>query len=166
VTEILPQAHLHHPASHTQREPEDRPRNAWTFDHNPRYILTCAAKHAGPGCGGHGRGHFVAYCGPTVAKIPCIESGGFLPSVKKSACLHEVSSAGGGTRTHTRLPPPDFESGKRCCRDLNGLANSAYIEGFLSLPCPALHRIAFPVVSEWCQVPSGLPGLVSDSRAA
>src|SRR5215210_6280179 len=23
--------------------------------------------------------------------------------------------------------------------------------GFLSVPCPALHRIAFPVVSEWCQ---------------
>src|SRR5215207_359731 len=23
--------------------------------------------------------------------------------------------------------------------------------GFISLPCPVLHRIAFPVVSEWCQ---------------
>jgi hypothetical protein len=23
--------------------------------------------------------------------------------------------------------------------------------GFFSLACPALHRIAFPVVSEWCQ---------------
>ncbi len=22
---------------------------------------------------------------------------------------------------------------------------------FLSLPCPVLHRIALPVVSEWCQ---------------
>jgi hypothetical protein len=23
--------------------------------------------------------------------------------------------------------------------------------GFISLPCPVLHRIAFPVVSQWCQ---------------
>ncbi len=23
--------------------------------------------------------------------------------------------------------------------------------GFLSLPCPVLHRIALPVVSKWCQ---------------
>jgi hypothetical protein len=61
-----------------------------------------------------------------------------------------VSSAGGGTRTLTPLREPNFESGKMCCTGLNGLANSAYIEGFLSTSCPLLHPIAPAVVSRWC----------------
>jgi len=31
------------------------------------------------------------------------------------------------------------------------VANAAFLEGFLSLHCCVLHRIAFPVVSEWYQ---------------
>ena len=37
------------------------------------------------------------------------------------------------------------------CRGLHEIANPAYLSHFLSLPCPMLHRSAFPVVSEWYQ---------------
>jgi hypothetical protein len=67
-----------------------------------------------------------------------------------------VSSAGGGTRTLTPLREPNFESGKKRCRVLLDLAESAYLRSFSSLPCPMLHSVALPVVSEWCQVASAL----------
>jgi hypothetical protein len=40
---------------------------------------------------------------------------------------------------------------------VQGLANAAYLEGFLSLPCCVLHRIAFAVVSECYQKTPGDP---------
>jgi hypothetical protein len=43
-----------------------------------------------------------------------------------------------------------------CCRSLHRPANSPYLKGFLSAVCPVLHRIAFPVVSEWCQLHSSI----------
>ena len=42
------------------------------------------------------------------------------------------------------------------CRDLQGFAQackSLISKGFSSPGCPGLHRIAVPVVSEWCQEP-------------
>jgi hypothetical protein len=38
------------------------------------------------------------------------------------------------------------------CRRLQELVNPPYLSRFLfTLPYPVLHRIALPVVSEWCQ---------------
>src|SRR5688500_9989833 len=37
------------------------------------------------------------------------------------------------------------------CRGLHKLANPHIQADSFALPCPVLHRIAFPVVSEWCQ---------------
>jgi hypothetical protein len=37
------------------------------------------------------------------------------------------------------------------CRGLHKLANTPYLSRVLFPACPVLHRIAFPVVSEWCQ---------------
>ncbi len=37
------------------------------------------------------------------------------------------------------------------CRGLHRFANTPYLRVCSSLACPVLHRIAFPVVSEWCQ---------------
>jgi hypothetical protein len=34
------------------------------------------------------------------------------------------------------------------------------LAGFFSLPCRVLHRIAFPVVSEWCQTVSLTPAVI------
>jgi hypothetical protein len=44
-----------------------------------------------------------------------------------------------------------YECAVRRCRGLYRLAIAAYQRGFLSLPCCVLHRITFPVVSEWYQ---------------
>jgi hypothetical protein len=49
-------------------------------------------------------------------------------------------------------------------RGLRSLANPLCLEGFLSGPCPALHRIALAVASEWCQLVSVLSALVVLSR--
>jgi integrase len=39
------------------------------------------------------------------------------------------------------------------------LQNPHFKGGFFAQVCPVLHRIAFPVVSEWCQTVSGLHAL-------
>jgi hypothetical protein len=36
-------------------------------------------------------------------------------------------------------------------RTLQGFVDSAYLGRFLFLDLPVLHRVGFPVVSEWCQ---------------
>ena len=46
------------------------------------------------------------------------------------------------------LTSSHYEWSLRRCRGVQRIANPAYSEGFL---CSALHRIALPVASEWCQ---------------
>ena len=42
---------------------------------------------------------------------------------------------------------------KECRSCLHGLVNLAYLSGFLIAALPELRRLAFAVMSEWCQKP-------------
>jgi hypothetical protein len=55
-------------------------------------------------------------------------------AVKHSICRYFVHCAGGGTRTHTTLRPPDFESGQISPASPRVSGDSAYLCGFWTSP--------------------------------
>jgi hypothetical protein len=65
-----------------------------------------------------------------------------------SAYLCRIERADERTRTADLLITSDPSGVAGMCR---GLQNRHFQRGFFALPCPVLHRIAFPVVSEWYQ---------------
>jgi integrase len=75
-----PPAYLRHAATHPQRDPEDRLRDARTLDnsHNPRHVFSRATEHAGSGRGSDGRGPIVVYCCRTAAKASGLTPGALL----------------------------------------------------------------------------------------
>jgi hypothetical protein len=140
----------HRRSTSTRRDCPLHTRPAPDHSDNPRHLLPRAAEHARCGRGGDGRGPFVVHCCRIAAKAP--DAGGFLTSTRKSAVLQLILGLVGAVGLEPTLPKdPDFKSGKMCCTGLNGLANPAYTEGFLSTSCTLLHRIALPVVSGWRQ---------------
>jgi hypothetical protein len=64
------------------------------------------------------------------------------PRLEFSAYLSRLGRAEGRTRTAV-LPSLGVIN-----RALRGIANPLYLKGFLSVQCPVLHPIEFPVVSE------------------
>jgi hypothetical protein len=95
--------------AHVRSLPQDSVGDAWTCDysHDSRHVLARTAEHAGSGCS-NGRGPFVVYC----CQSPRTQCRG-LSAVcgRKRLFAGSIACAGGGTRTHTILRSPDFESG-------------------------------------------------------
>jgi hypothetical protein len=105
-----PPAYVRHAPTNSQREPEDRLRDARALDHShhPRHLFPRAAEHARSGSSRYGRGPIVAYC----CQIPRTRLPGAFCRPWEKCCFAGLSlSRGGGTRTHTPFQDPDFKSG-------------------------------------------------------